>query len=380
MTTDSTLAALADRLACGDGSFAQAKELSNAIALFDGRFSSALRTSAALAYLFPPLAIPLARRIVGPRRALKSQTNLSTSPMAAGPATLVITPSADFTLAAQIFADLSPPPVLILVGSAQTDLTLHALLQAARPCTSPIAFKAAATVDEAAQFIESQHGPKHRVSFHGLDRDQAHVFLSRISAPLVEVNLRPQGGSDFIEPTVDDGNSWSAESLSKVVQKWETQPVCHASADFDALHRFLRTPPTGGRSYLRLSAGADLTECHRALDCLVAMRHVWIVSVDPSSDPYLIERVAKDAAFCEVQTEDVFAEFIQAHDRVRVVGVPPGFVPAAGLTADFFCGPVSLKPLAELSPYYLRQVLRVGHRGFLRAADFSDVACASVVR
>ncbi len=380
MTTDSTLAALADRLACGDGSFAQAKELRKAIALFDGRFSSALRVSAAFAYLFPPLAVPLARRIVGPRRTLKDQTNLSPPPMSTGPATLVITPSADFNLAAQTFADLSPPPVLVLVGSAQTDLALHALLQATRPSVSRIAFKAADTVDEAAQFIESQDGPKLPVSFQGLDRDQAHVFLAKISAPLVEVNLRPQGASDFIAPTVDDGDSWSAENLSKVVRKWETQPVSQTASDFDELHRFLRTPPTVGRSYLRLSAGADLTECHRALDCLVAMRHVWIVSVDPSSDPYLIERVAKDAAFCEVQTADVFAEFIQAHDRVRVVGVPPGLIPAAGMTADFFCGPVSLQPLAELSPYYLRQVLRVGHRGFLRAADFTDVACASVVR
>lgn len=380
MTTETILAALADRLACGDSSFAQAKELRNAIALFDGRFSSALRVSVAFAYLFPPLAVSLARRLVGPRRTFKDQTNLSPPPMSTVPATLVITPSADFTLAAQSFADFAAPPVLILVGSTQNDFSLHALLQAAQPSISRMAFKAAATVEVAAQFIESQDGPTGPVIFHGLDRDQAYVFLSKISAPLVEVNLRPQGATGFIEPTADDGDTWSAESLTAVVRKWETQPVSQASADFAVLHRFLRTPPTVGRSYLRLSAGADLAECHRALDCLVAMRHVWIVSVEPASDPYLIERVAKDAAFCEVQTEDVFAEFIQAHDRVRVVGSTPSFVRAAGHRGKFFCGPVSLKPTAELSPYYLRQVLRVGPRGFIRAADFADVACASVGR
>jgi len=379
MSTESILAALADRLACGDSSFAQAKELRNAIALSDVRFSFALRISAALTYLFPPLAVPLARRIVGPRRTLKSQTNLSPPPMASGLATLVITPSADFNLAAQSFADFATPPILILVGSTQNDFSLHALLQAAQPSISRMAFKAAATVEVAAQFIESQNGPTGPVIFHGLDCDQANVFLSKISAPLVEVNMRPQDAMDFIEPTVDEGDMWSAENLSILVRKWETQPVSQASADFDVLHRFLRTPPTVGRSYLRLSAGADLAECHRALDCLVAMRHVWIVSVDPSSDPYLIERVAKDAAFCEVQTADVFAEFIQALDRIRVVGSTPSFVRAAGHRGKFFCGPVSLKPNTELSPYYLRQVLRVGHRGFLRAADFADVACASVV-
>jgi|APGre2960657444_1045066.scaffolds.fasta_scaffold34604_1 hypothetical protein len=380
MTTETILAALADRLACGDSSFAQAKELRSAIVLTDGRFSFALRISAALTYLFPPLAVPLARRIVGPRRTLKGQTNLSPPLMASARATLVITPSADFTLTAQSFADFAAPPVLILVGSTQNDFSLHALLQAAQPSISRMAFKAAATVEVAAQFIESQDGPTGLVLFHGLDRDQAQAFISKISAPLVEVNMRPQDATDFIEPTVNEGDMWSAENLSVVVRKWETQPVWQSFSAFDQLNRFLRTPPTVGRSYLRLSAGADLAECHRALDCLVAMRHVWIVSVDPLSDPYLIERVAKDAAFCEVQTADVFAEFIQAHDRIRVVGVPPSFVRAAGHRGKFFCEPVSLKPNAELSPYYLRQVLRVGHRGFIRAADFADVACASVGR
>ncbi len=380
MSTESILAALADRLACGDSSFAQAKELRNAIVLTDGRFSFALRISAALTYLFPPLAVPLARRIVGPRRTLDDQTKRSAPPMASGPATLVITPSADFTLTAQSFADFAAPPVLILVGSTQNDFSLHALLQAAQPSISRMAFKAAATVEVAAQFIESQDGPTGLVLFHGLDRDQAQAFISKISAPLVEVNMRPQDATDFIEPTVNEGDMWSAENLSVVVRKWETQPVWQSFSAFDQLNRFLRTPPTVGRSYLRLSVGADLAECHRALDCLVAMRHVWIVSVDPLSDPYLIERVAKDAAFCEVQTADVFAEFIQAHDRIRVVGVPPSFVRAAGHRGKFFCEPVSLKPNAELSPYYLRQVLRVGHRGFIRAADFADVACASVGR
>ena len=112
-----------------------------------------------------------------------------------------------------------------------------------------------------------------------------------------------------------------------------------------------------GRSYFRLSADADPAECVRVLDALVAMRHVWIVSVDPSHDPRLIERVARDAAFCEEQTEDVFAEFVTAGDRVRVIGKSMTEPPP---DACFITGPLSDSPEAEIRHHYHRQLLRVG--------------------
>ena len=113
--------------------------------------------------------------------------------------------------------------------------------------------------------------------------------------------------------------------------------------------------------YLRLSAGANSEECYRALKVILAMRHVWVVSVDPSHDPYLIERVAEVAGFCEVQPEDEFAEMIQPHARVRVVGrVGPVLREACRVHGiPVFNGPVTNCPRLEFHPYYLEQALSV---------------------
>jgi RHH-type proline utilization regulon transcriptional repressor/proline dehydrogenase/delta 1-pyrroline-5-carboxylate dehydrogenase len=115
------------------------------------------------------------------------------------------------------------------------------------------------------------------------------------------------------------------------------------------------------RAYLRLSKGADDAECRRALKVVLAMRHVWVVSVDPSHDPYLIERVAQVAGFCEVQAEDEFAELVGPNARVRVVGkVGPILREASRVHGvPLFEGPVTNCPRLEFHPYYLEQALSV---------------------
>ena len=113
--------------------------------------------------------------------------------------------------------------------------------------------------------------------------------------------------------------------------------------------------------YLRLSAGADDAECRRALKVILALKHVWVVSVDPSHDEHLIERVAQVAGFCEVQHEDEFAEMLSPTDRVRVVGkVGPVLREAARAHGvPLFEGPVTSCPRLEFHPYYLEQALSV---------------------
>lgn len=115
------------------------------------------------------------------------------------------------------------------------------------------------------------------------------------------------------------------------------------------------------RPYLRLSKDADEAECRRALKVVLSMRHVWVVSVDPSHSPYLIERVAKVAGFCEVQAEDEFAELIGPNARVRVVGKVGSVLREASRVhgVPLFEGPVTNCPRLELHPYYLEQALSV---------------------
>ena len=126
-------------------------------------------------------------------------------------------------------------------------------------------------------------------------------------------------------------------------------------------HLALNAAIPGARPCLRLSAGADSAECHRALKVVLALRHVWVVSVDPSHDAHLIERVAEVAAFCEVQHEDEFAELIAAGDRVRVVGkVGPVLREASRVRGvPLFDGPVTNCPALEFHPYHLEQALSV---------------------
>lgn len=116
-----------------------------------------------------------------------------------------------------------------------------------------------------------------------------------------------------------------------------------------------------GAAYLRLSAGADDVECRRALKVVLALRHAWIVSVDPSHDPRLIERVSQVAAFCEVQHEDEFAEMAYVGSRVRVVGKVGPVLRKAATTCNIalFEGAVTNCPRLEFHPYYLEQALSV---------------------
>jgi hypothetical protein len=88
------------------------------------------------------------------------------------------------------------------------------------------------------------------------------------------------------------------------------------------------------------------------------MTHVWVVSIDPSLDPYLIERVAQDAAFCEVQTEDDFVSSkIWLWSRIRHVGTVSNRVRAAAqfAGATIFEGPVTSCIGLEMHSFYLEQ-------------------------
>ena len=112
---------------------------------------------------------------------------------------------------------------------------------------------------------------------------------------------------------------------------------------------------------LRLAAGADDAECRRALKVLLAMRHAWVVSIDRSHDPYLIEAAAKVAAFCEVQDDLEFAEFLAEGARVRLVGPAGASLRAAARIrgATIFDGPVTRCPELEFHPYFHEQALSV---------------------
>ena len=115
------------------------------------------------------------------------------------------------------------------------------------------------------------------------------------------------------------------------------------------------------RNILRLSAGADEAECRRALKVILAMSHVWVVSVDRSHDPYLIEAVAKVAAFCEVQDEFEFTGYLLEGARVRVVGPVGGSLREAARLrgATLHEGPVTRCPTLEFHPFHLEQSLSV---------------------
>ena len=128
----------------------------------------------------------------------------------------------------------------------------------------------------------------------------------------------------------------------------------------------LRRLPAGRRDdprllVLRLAAGADTAECRRALKVVLAMSHAWVVSVDRSHDPYLIEAAAKVAAFCEVQDDLEFAEFLAEGARVRLVGPAGASLREAARIrgAAVFDGPVTRCPALEFHPYFLEQALSV---------------------
>lgn len=182
--------------------------------------------------------------------------------------------------------------------------------------------------DDPSADIISLHAPEARAAHanvHGEDPEKAHFALSL---------------PHFIKPI--DVSALAAESNV-------TRRVPAGDAD------------NPRRIVLRLAAGADNAECRRALKVVLAMKHVWVVSIDRAHDPYLIEAAAKVAAFCEVQDDLEFAEFLSEGSRVRVVGsVGASLREAARIRgATLFEGPVTRCPALEFAPYYLEQALSV---------------------
>ena len=379
------LVSLADRLARSDGSLAQARELRTAVAAEGAGCSSALRRAAALSWCFPWLGVALARRELRRRLALPVGGAALTEEAGAFVAepglrvAVVVTASADFVLAARSVADFlaaGVTPQVYLVGAAATEAELGRRL---RDLRSGLAPKFVSTLGAVADFLAAEPAGPDYLSLHALDVADVTRFLPRVRVATIDLNRRPSASApgDFA-PAEPPPSDWEPEALRRAVVLREQAFRTDATGAEGLLRRWVRTPPETGRSFLRLSADVGLPEAHRALDCLVAMRHVWVVSVDPSLDPYLIERVAHDAAFCEVQTEDVLIDFLRPGDRLRVAGAVGEDLRRAAVAAGvrLFTGPVTTEPWAELEPYYLPQTVRVGARGLLRARRLADTACA----
>lgn len=377
------LLALADRLCRADGACAQARELRLALARNPHHVPKGLTWASRLSRLLPWLAVPLARRVL--RRALSSACGLvpisAPSDCFAGDPSarvvVLITSSADYSLALRAVSDFLAArvqPDLILVGAAATDRELGEGLRTTCGLVSP---KLAASLADAIEYTTSADRPYAHASFHALDQSEVFRVLRHALVPVLDVNLRPAHGlvDPPAPPEAVDGH-WDLRALENAVAERERPRYDSGPSGEGVIRRWLRTPPEKGRSFLRLAADADLAQAHRALDCLVAMRHVWVVSADPALDPYLIERVAKDAAFCEVQTEDVLAEFLQPGDRLRVVGSVGPELARAAARSWLFTGEVTTDPWAELAPYYLPQTIRLAHRGLLQPRVLADTACA----
>ncbi len=335
------LAGLARRLRAEDGPFAASRDLRRCVRELGGSAPASLRRAAAVSLVIPALGVRLARSALGvaPREALPPA---DLGPDRGATTALVITPSADQALAALCAASL-PAAQVTFVGAVRPAPGLADAL-GTRPPHRVSDLASVATLVPAAE----------RVSFHGLDgRAQEEAAKAFDSVPRLDLNAPPS--SDLPPSPRQAGGEWTEAGLRAAVAAIETpEPTGTPGAFIRSPRRFAYGR---GRSYLRFAPGADPAECLRALDALVAMRHVWIVSVDPSHDRRLIERVARDAAFCEEQTEDVFAEFITAGDRVRVIGKSMTEPPP---DACFITGPLSDSPEAEIRHHYHRQLLRVG--------------------
>jgi RHH-type proline utilization regulon transcriptional repressor/proline dehydrogenase/delta 1-pyrroline-5-carboxylate dehydrogenase len=182
--------------------------------------------------------------------------------------------------------------------------------------------------DDPSADIVSLHSAADRAAHakvHGEDAEKTHFALSLPA---------------FLKPEDPSGLAAESNVLRRIQPGDRTQPY---------------------RRALRLSAGADAAECRRALKVVLAMPHVWVVSVDRSHDPYLIEEAAKVAGFCEVQDELEFAEILKPDSRVRVVGhAGLALREAARLNGStLFEGPVTRCPRLEFHPYYLEQAVSV---------------------
>lgn len=334
-------AGLARRLAAEDGSFAAARDLRRWVRDQGGAAPASLRRAARVSWVLPPLGVSLARAAAGdPAVAAFPPPDLGED--VGVTSAVVITPSADQSLAAVCAASL-PAAQVTFVGGVRPNRELAAALASRKP-------RRCSDLSSASPHLSACD----RMSFHGLDgRALQEAAKTFDSVPRLDLNAPPS--ADLPPPSTPAGGEWTEAGLRAAVTAVET-PVPTGMPG-----TFVRSPRRftygRGRSYFRLSAGADPAECVRVLDALVAMRHVWIVSVDPSHDPRLIERVARDAAFCEEQTEDVFAEFVTAGDRVRVIGQSMTEPPP---DACFITGPLSDSPEAEIRHHYHRQLLRIG--------------------
>ena len=338
---DSPAAGLARRLGVGDGSLASARDLRRWVRDQAEAAPAGLRRAALVSLFLPPLGVRLARSALGVP-AVEPIRPVDLGSDVGGATVLVITPSADLALAAACATAL-PSARVTFVGDVRPSSALAAALGSRTP-------------RHGSDLADAVPHPQacERVSFHGLD-GQALESAARAFAfvPRLDLNAPP---SCVLPPPAPPGRAaWDEAGLRAAVVTVETpEPAGEPGA-------FVRSPRRyahgWGRSYLRFSADADPEACVRMLDALVAMRHVWIVSVDPSHDPRLIERVARDAAFCEVQTEDVFRDFVTAGDRVRVIGPSMKEPPR---DASFITGPLSAHPEEEIRHHYFRQLLRVG--------------------
>jgi len=336
-----TRAGLARRLAVRDGSFAAARDLRRWVRDQGGAAPASLRRAAMVSWVLPPLGVSLALAAAGdPAVAAFPPPDLGEDVGVTG--AVVITPSADQALAAVCAAAL-PAAQVTFVGGVRPTPELAAALgpRTPRRCSD-------------LSSISPHLSACDRMSFHGLDgralQEAAKTFDS-----VTRLDLNAPPSADLPAPATPACGEWTEAGLRAAVTAVETPVPTGAPGTFVRSPR--RFTYGRGRSYFRLSAGADPAECVRVLDALVAMRHVWIVSVDPSHDPRLIERVARDAAFCEEQTEDVFGEFVTAGDRVRVIGKSMTEPPP---DACFITGPLSDSPEAEIRHHYHRQLLRIG--------------------
>ena len=182
--------------------------------------------------------------------------------------------------------------------------------------------------DDPTADIVTIHPPEARAAhalIHGEDAEKAHFALSL---------------PNFLRPSDPSGLAAESNVLRRIQPGDRDEPY---------------------RRALRLSSDADPEACRRALKVVLATPHVWVVSIDRSHDPYLIEEAAKVAGFCEVQDELEFAEILKPRSRVRVVGhIGLTLREAARLNGStLFDGPVSRCPALEFHPYYLEQSLSV---------------------
>ena len=236
------------------------------------------------------------------------------------------------------------------------------------------------TLKAALEFVNASHFGL-TGGLHSLDEDEIGAYLAEVEVGNVYVNRpitgaivhrQPFGGRKLsaFGAGAKAGGPWALAALAR----WENEFNPAWNADHLSTARQLMETPaeqvglkceaniyrrtTTIKTLVRFGADADLASCHRILDLVVAMGHVWEISVDPSLDPYLIERVAKCASFCEVENAEVFAEKMAfVFPRIRYVGTPSPLERQAlsFAHAALFEAPVTSCPALELHAFYWEQ-------------------------